>query len=178
MTTAYDMKGPDMPKGTSTPVSPSEPANVALVDSAGLEILDEAECRLLLDCAEIGRVAVTLGSYPAIFPVTFRYVGGRVVFSTGEGTKLASFVANGKAAFEVDWFDPLSRAGWSVVVLGTIGALTGPIAPELAHAVEGLRLHQWAPADRPHVVVLEPTQISGRRIPRYSPVPSEADDRA
>lgn len=178
MTTAWDTKGPTPPKGNGTRMGPPEPTKVTVVDSAGLEVLDETECRLLLDCSEIGRVAVMLDNYPAIFPVTFRFVDGRVIFFTGEGTKLSSVIADGKAAFEVDWFDPLSRSGWSVVVVGTARALTDPRDPELARAVERLHIHPWTPADRPYVVVLQPDHISGRRLPRNAPVPSEADDRA
>jgi hypothetical protein len=57
------------------------------LDSAGFEILDQAECLSLLSKATLGRVAVTIGALPAIFPVNFCMVAGQVVFCSGEGAR-------------------------------------------------------------------------------------------
>ena len=56
-----------------------------VLDSAGFEILDQAECFALLEKTRLGRVAVTIGALPAIFPVNFCIVAGQVVFRSGEG---------------------------------------------------------------------------------------------
>src|SRR5436853_6893196 len=54
----------------------------------GLEILDEAECRSLLELHHFGRVIVVTSGAAAVFPVNYGVVGGDVGFFTGEGTKL------------------------------------------------------------------------------------------
>ena len=81
------------------------PLGVAKVDSAGFEVLDEEECYALLAGASLGRVGVTVGAMPAIFPVNFALVGHHVVFSTGLGTKLTAALAGSVVAFEADWAD-------------------------------------------------------------------------
>jgi nitroimidazol reductase NimA-like FMN-containing flavoprotein (pyridoxamine 5'-phosphate oxidase superfamily) len=50
-----------------------------LVDE-GLELLTEAQCRDLLAAGKVGRVGITLGAMPAIFPVNFVMIDGSVVF--------------------------------------------------------------------------------------------------
>ena len=91
---------------------------MAKVDSAGFEVLDEEECYALLAGASLGRVGVTVGAMPAIFPVNFALVGRHVVFSTGLGTKLTAALAGSVVAFEADWADETGGAAWSVQAVG------------------------------------------------------------
>ena len=57
---------------------------------AWLELLDEDEALELLRHGEVGRVGVTIGALPAIFPVNYRLLDGAIVFRTAPGTKLAA----------------------------------------------------------------------------------------
>lgn len=132
-----------------------------MMDEAGLEVMDEAECLELLASCHVGRVAVTIGAVPAVFPVNFALLDGRVVFRTGAGTKLDAALHNSVVAFEVDDVDPLYHGGWSVLVVGLADEVRDPAAMRRAMA---LPLAPWAPGDRPHVVALQPEFISGRRI--------------
>ena len=58
--------------------------------ASGAMILEPPECWTLLRHTEVGRLAVTMGTSPDIFPVNFAVDRGSVVFRTAEGTKLAA----------------------------------------------------------------------------------------
>ena len=59
-----------------------------LIDE-GLELLPEQDALELLAGGEVGRVGVTIGALPAIFPVNYRLIDGTIVFRTAPGSKLA-----------------------------------------------------------------------------------------
>jgi len=65
----------------------------------------------LLGQARVGRVAVSRGEVPAIFPVNYALAGDEIVFFTGEGTKLRAATTNVTVAFEVDHIDPFAQTG-------------------------------------------------------------------
>ena len=133
-----------------------------MVDDIGLAVMDEQECMEHLRNASVGRVAVTIGAVPAVFPVNFGVLeDGGIVFRTGTGTKLDAAMRNAVIAFEVDDVDPLYHEGWSVLVVGVADELRDPA--RIAHALN-LPLASWAPGTRDHLVCLHPDMISGRRI--------------
>jgi nitroimidazol reductase NimA-like FMN-containing flavoprotein (pyridoxamine 5'-phosphate oxidase superfamily) len=127
----------------------------------GFEALGEAECLELLGLGTIGRVAVTMGAIPAVFPVNYRFADGAIHFRTGEGTKLFAATRNKVVAFQVDEIDRLYHAGWSVLAVGT--ALELKESVDLAWATH-LPLRAWAPGMREHFVRIVPELVSGRRI--------------
>lgn len=127
----------------------------------GLELLDEEECLALLAGGRVGRVAVSIGALPAIFPVNFCLVGGSVVFRTGAGTKLAAATDHAVVAFEVDQVDPATRGGWSVLAIGMASRVEDP--EELAE-LRDLQLAPWAGGRRDHYVRIAVEMVSGRRI--------------
>lgn len=129
----------------------------------GLELLTEAECRDLLGHHAVGRVAVTVGGLPAVFPVNYVMVDGDVVFKTGEGTKLSAALRHAVVAFQVDEIDRLYHEGWSVLAVGTAEVVTDPddLDPD------DLPLAPWAAGTRDHLVRIRPELVSGRRIVRH-----------
>jgi len=127
----------------------------------GFEILSESECFGLLSRETVGRVAVSLGAIPAVFPVNYLYVDGGIHFRTGVGTKLAAATRGAVVAFEIDEIDRLYHSGWSVLAVGTAEELTEPA--DLARAAH-LPLRTWAPGERDHLVRIVPDFVSGRRI--------------
>ena len=131
------------------------------VDRKGLEVLERTQCLSLLASATLGRLGISLGALPVVLPVNFRLVGERVVFRTSSGTKLDAATSNAVVAFEVDDFEPVSHAGWSVVVTGEARAVTDPA--ELAE-LEQARIPRWAPAAGDRIVAIPTTMVSGRRI--------------
>ena len=133
----------------------------AMLVDEGLEILDEADCWRLLGQVPIGRVAVTLGALPAIFPVNYALDGDSIVFRTGEGTKLAAATQRAVVAFEVDRFDPMEHTGWSVLVVGMARAVTDD---DERGRLARLPLAPWAGGCRDDFVRIGVEFLSGRRI--------------
>jgi nitroimidazol reductase NimA-like FMN-containing flavoprotein (pyridoxamine 5'-phosphate oxidase superfamily) len=131
-----------------------------LVDD-GLELLSEDDAWALLTCGEIGRVGITMGALPAIFPVSYRVVDGAIVFRTAPGSKLSAATEGAIVAFEVDDYQLADRSGWSVLVVGRA---------EVSHDVDVVfkaldaALEPLAGGRRSALVRIEPTFISGRRI--------------
>src|SRR3546814_20622897 len=111
-----------------------------LVDH-GLELLSEEEARELLDHSEIGRVGVTMGAIPAIFPVNYAIVDDLIVFRTAPGSKLSAATEGAVVAFEVDEFDGASQSGWGVLVVGR-----SQVVPDLDTTLKELDVgpEQWA----------------------------------
>ena len=128
---------------------------------AGFEALGEEECFELLGRGEIGRVGLTLGSIPVVLPVNYHFAEGVIHFRTGEGAKLRAASQNTVVAFQVDDFDPLNHAGWSVLAVGLARVLEDSV--DLAWA-SSLPLRAWAPGVREHFVRIVPEFVSGRRI--------------
>jgi uncharacterized protein len=137
---------------------------MAVVDMEldGLEILSPSECWALLGEAKVGRVGVSLGALPAIFPVNYATEGDAVVFRTGPGIKLRAAVANAVVAFEVDGFDEDAGTGWSVLVVGKCCEIHDDA--EFSSDEVPARLRPWAGKGRDHVVRLSSEFVSGRRI--------------
>ncbi len=132
-----------------------------ILDDVGLAILEEDECYELLGRAAIGRVAVSIGAVPAVFPVNFGVLDRDIVFRTGTGTKLDAAMRNAVIAFEVDEVDRVYHEGWSVLVVGLADELRDE--QQVARAL-ALPLVSWVPGAREHVVRLRPEFVSGRRI--------------
>jgi nitroimidazol reductase NimA-like FMN-containing flavoprotein (pyridoxamine 5'-phosphate oxidase superfamily) len=131
------------------------------IDRNGLEVLDRSECLMLLGRSYFGRVGVTDRALPTVLPVNYRLVGDRVVFRTGEGSKLDAATRGAVVAFEVDAVDPVTHTGWSVVVTGVAREVTDPA--DLA-ALQGTGLPRWATCGDGRVVAIDTAVVSGRRI--------------
>jgi nitroimidazol reductase NimA-like FMN-containing flavoprotein (pyridoxamine 5'-phosphate oxidase superfamily) len=131
-----------------------------LIDE-GLGLLTEEEALELLASAEVGRVGVTIGALPAIFPVNYRLIDGAVVFRTGVGSKLRAASSGNVVAFEADDHDPVDRTGWSVLLIGQAEVVHDP---ELEERLQDVHLEPFAGGDRSALVRVEPTFVSGRRI--------------
>ncbi|MDA8045964.1 MAG: pyridoxamine 5'-phosphate oxidase family protein [Actinomycetota bacterium] len=140
-----------------------------LIDE-GLELLTEEQCRALLPTEAIGRIGVTIGALPAIFPVNYQMVGQDIVFRTGTATNLRAAVEGGVVGFEVDHVDPSAHEGWSVLVVGVARRLTDGERAELGD----LGLSPWAGPDRANMVRIHPEMTSGRRIAKkgHRPLPA------
>ncbi|CNG77688.1 pyridoxamine 5'-phosphate oxidase-like FMN-binding protein [Mycobacterium tuberculosis] len=138
------------------------------LDHSGLEILDEDECRRLLERAEIGRIVFTHHALPAVQPVNFAVAGGDIVIRTSPASRLAKAAADTIVAFEIDEFDTAAETGWSVVAVGPARHVTDPAD---AAALEALPLRTWAPGERDYFVRIRPELITGRRI--GGPVPAD-----
>jgi nitroimidazol reductase NimA-like FMN-containing flavoprotein (pyridoxamine 5'-phosphate oxidase superfamily) len=128
----------------------------------GLVALTQGECWDRLRATEVGRVAVTVGTTPDIFPVTYRIHRNEVVIRTEAGTKLAAATLMASVAFEIDSFDVASRTGWSVVVKGH-----GREPTRLDEVVDldELGMEPWVDAPKTRWLLITPREVTGRRTP-------------
>jgi nitroimidazol reductase NimA-like FMN-containing flavoprotein (pyridoxamine 5'-phosphate oxidase superfamily) len=123
-------------------------------------VLDESACWALLRTAAVGRLAIVVSHRPEIFPINFVVDHSTVVFRTAGGTKL-DWSAGRDVAFEVDGYEPETGEAWSVVVKGLAREIR-----QMYEALEALELplHPWHASSKPHIVRIEPEEISGRRF--------------
>lgn len=138
------------------------------MSDAMLEILDEAECRRLIEPGGIGRL-VFAGSYDlTVLPVNYQVHDGAILFRTAEDGTTQEDLRTGishaefRVAFEVDEFDVGAREGWSVLVQGPAHHLDS--AEERADA-EAAGVDPWPSGEREHFIRITPVRITGRRIP-------------
>jgi uncharacterized protein len=134
----------------------------------GLELLTEDQARGLLATGEVGRVGITIGALPAIFPVNYRLIDGSIVFRTAPGSKMSAAAEGAVVAFEVDDYELVDRSGWSVLAVGR-----AEVIHDVAMACKALDagLEPLAEVSRTTIVRIEPTFLSGRRIV-HDPPPS------
>ena len=130
-------------------------------DRLGITILEANQCWELLRSSEVGRLAVSIGNHPDIFPLNFVVDHGTVVFRTSEGTKLAAAVLGTAVAFEVDGYDADAGKAWSVVIKGR--AVEIERMQDIFDALD-LPLFPWHAAPKHRFVRIEPDGVSGRRF--------------
>ena len=129
------------------------------------EILTGEQCWELLEGASFGRLALSVGDQPEIFPINIWAADGKILFRTAEGTKLSEVAVNGKVAFETDSYTDL--VGWSVVAKGNARILSG--RDEIL-AADQSPLKPWLPTVKLNYVEIDVFDISGRRY-EFGPEP-------
>ena len=132
-----------------------------MIVDEGLELLTEEEARELLATGEVGRVGITIGAMPAIFPVNYCVLDGTIFFRTSPGSKLTAATNGAVVAFEVDDYQLTDRSGWSVLAIGTAELVHDP---EVVREVLDTQLEPLAGGGRTALVGIDPTFVSGRRI--------------
>lgn len=126
--------------------------------SQDLEIIDPAECDILLRSRTLGRVGVKIAEELLILPVFYAVLDDDIVFRTAPGTKLGAAVMGTKLTFEVDATAP----GWSVLVIGHAREITD--LTEQQHARTRLG-SDWPAGEREHLVAIRAEKVTGRRLP-------------
>ena len=139
---------------------PSVGMDLRIIDD-GLEVLGETECRELLTTVNIGRVAISIGAVPAVFPTHFVVDGVDIVLLTGDGLKLRAALDGTVVAFEADHIDDARRVGWSVLA---IGRSSGSAEPHEVARARSLGVRPLAPGPRNRVVRIRVELLSGRRF--------------
>lgn len=127
----------------------------------GVEVLSEVDAARLLRGGEVGRVGVTIGALPAIFPVNYRVVDGAVVFRTTVDSSLLLAADGAVVAFEVDDYELSDRTGWSVLAVGTAQRV---VDPTIVASADAAGLTPFVDGQREVVVRIVPTLLSGRRL--------------
>ena len=143
--------------GDAQPASGRGPA------SAGprLETLHPSAARRLLGTNGVGRVVLDTDERgPVAIPVNYRIVDGEIVFRTATNSTLDR-AADTLVGFEVDRLDDAFAQGWSVLATGWLARVTNP---SHVRRLTELGAAPWAGGDRPVVLHLDPTELTGRRI--------------
>ena len=128
-------------------------------DTNPVEILSEDDCWELMLSANLGRLAVSVGGIPDIYPVNFVASDKRLLFRTTEGTKLLELTVNNNVAFESDGVG--REQAWSVVVKGMARILDTRAEID---AAEELPLRPLVPTLKYIWVEITPRSLSGRRF--------------
>src|SRR3978361_650040 len=126
-----------------------------------LDLLDEADCRRLLETAVMGRIAFTEGAMPAIQPVSFALRGEDVLIPTGLGSKMAAGSRGAVLAFEIDDYDLVERPGWNVTVIGPSRLISDP---DQIRTLDALGARPWAPVSTHCYIALRMAVVRGRYI--------------
>ena len=127
----------------------------------GATVLSDEQCWEHLRSTQIGRVGVTVGTTPDIFPVNYRIHRREIVIRTEAGTKLAAGTLMPTIAFEIDEIDLENRQGWSVVVKGNGREPSG--LDEIAR-LEEVDLAPWADAPKSRWLIITPLEVTGRSV--------------
>jgi uncharacterized protein len=130
-------------------------------ESHTIEPLPEPECWTKLAEHQVGRLVVSVGAQPDIFPVNYTLDDGTIVVRTAEGTKLAAALMGQRVAFEIDHIDECDRVGWSVVVHGE--ARESRTLPSVIHD-QDLDLEPWATGDKARFIHIHPHRVTGRQL--------------
>ncbi|MEE1787399.1 pyridoxamine 5'-phosphate oxidase family protein [Streptomyces sp. SP17BM10] len=126
-----------------------------------VETLSETECLRLLSTVPVGRVVYTEHALPAVLPVSFEVVEGRLLLAVRRGSATARGLDGTVVAFQADLLDPVTRTGWSVLVHGRANAVGDP--EQVRRALRsGLR--PWVGDPEPMYFALVPELVSGRRL--------------
>jgi nitroimidazol reductase NimA-like FMN-containing flavoprotein (pyridoxamine 5'-phosphate oxidase superfamily) len=125
---------------------------------AVLEGMRREECVALIDGRGIGRIAYQVAGRLVVVPVNYCWHDGRVVLRTAADSAIAQYGLE-PVAFEVDRIDDGMREGWSVLINGSVRPATEDEATAAVGSVQ-----PWAGGERDVYLVIEPDQVSGRRI--------------
>ena len=130
------------------------------VSSSG-DGLSREECLALLAAARLGRLGLSIGALPAVLPVSYVLVEGRVCFRTPDSGAVFRASSGRVVAFEVDRYEPEWPSGWSVLVRGVATEIVEPSELELART---RWLETWPRDERRDPYLALPVEVvSGTR---------------
>lgn len=126
-------------------------------------VMTDDECWEMLHAHELGRLAWADDDQVTILPVNYAVDERTIVFRTAEGSKAEAVVHDRPLAFQIDSVE--GEIGRSVLVRGR-----GHVLPASEEArLEQVGLRAWLGPGRPILVVVDPTDVSGRRYPLQRP---------
>ena len=123
--------------------------------------LSYSQCEAVLRAGVVGRVAVWSAG-PHIMPMNYSVVDEAIIMRTAADSVLGMQAHGALVAFEVDYFDYAYHRGCSVVARGETEVVEDPAEVAHIHAVWAPR--PWAGGDRPLLVRLRWTELSGRQL--------------
>lgn len=123
--------------------------------------LSYSQCEAVLRAGVVGRVAVWSDG-PHIMPMNYSVVDEAIIMRTTPDSIFGRQARGARVAFEVDHFNYAYHRGCSVVARGETEVVEDPAEVVRIHSVWGPR--PWARGDRPLLVRLRWTELSGRQL--------------
>ncbi|MEV8144817.1 pyridoxamine 5'-phosphate oxidase family protein [Specibacter sp. NPDC078709] len=123
------------------------------------QIMSNDEAWRFLEHTRFGRLALSVGNQPDIFPINYLAHDGKLLMRTNPGTKLAELTINDSVAFEIDGL--AENEAWSVVLKGTARVLESQTEID---AVSELPLAPWLQTLKYTFVEIVPSSVSGFRF--------------
>ena len=135
-----------------------------MTENSMIVLLSDEECWRLLASERIGRLAISSGRGPQIFPVNHVVQDHLIIFRSGPGEKVSESWSHPRVAFEVDGRD--GDEFWSVVVDGPteIRAEDDPVVRDALQS-----LVSFHPSEKHMAITIAADQISGRRFRPRTP---------
>ena len=133
-------------------------------EPGGFVELPEAKSMSLLSSVPFGRVVFSRDALPAIRPVNHIVDDGSIIIRTHLGAAVLSAVGM-VVAYEADSIDPVSRTGWSVIVLG----LAKPVLDRDEAARFERELKPWVRGTMDHVIRIVPELVTGFELSELPP---------
>lgn len=115
------------------------------------------QCWAAVSRMALGRLVTVIDDEPDIFPVNYVVQQRTILFRTAPGVKLLGVQRNPRVAFEVD--DHTVGTGWSVIVRGEAGVVTGD---EEVGWAERAQVLPWTTTAKDRFVRIRPSRIDGR----------------
>ena len=111
------------------------------------ESISEDKCRELLSVGVIGHVTFHSSAGLQLIPLNYFYPNGGIYIRVDVDSVLAELEhGSDEVAFEVDYHDDLVKQAWSVMVQGSISAVTESEELEKLHGQR--RMQPWAIGER------------------------------
>lgn len=130
-----------------------------MITERGLAELPRDEALRLLASVPFGRVVFTARAMPAIRPVNHLVDSDSIIIRTSLGSALSTGVdgTGMVVAYEADEIDPVTRQGWSVVVVGRAVLVTDGLL------IAGYRraLHPWVVGLHDEVIAIGTDVVTG-----------------
>ena len=131
---------------------------------------DEAFALLARGGQHVGRLVITVGGEPVVYPLNYAVDGEAIVFRTQVGTKLTG-ITRSLVTFEVDEIDG-SGQGWTVAFEGLAQEVLDADPESLRDRIAQIELDTWPGGDRPHVVRIRPYRVHGTAWTLSVPAPA------
>jgi nitroimidazol reductase NimA-like FMN-containing flavoprotein (pyridoxamine 5'-phosphate oxidase superfamily) len=127
-------------------------------DLDGLQILDEQQCRLLVQRVRVGRIALTHRAMPLILPVTFGFADPDLIISVGAGVLAEAAEQSQIVCLQAEGYAD-GMTSWSVSVIGRLAPM---VAERDIVMAEQLGITPWSTAGQQHFARLTPEVTTGR----------------
>lgn len=129
-----------------------------------LEEIDREECLTLLAATSVGRLGVVEDGRPLVVPVNYAFTPDGIVVRTDPGAKLEAGSQH-LVAIEIDEIDAGTHTGWSVVARGHAFDVTDSL-DERSERLREVEIVSWAPGEKARRLLVEVTDVTGRRLRR------------